>query len=260
MRKPNLLFLSAKLCLGLMVAGTCNATTWDVDGVIDFCDDFACGLAGIASGDTIAGFLKADSSVSGPNSTFTEVDITDYLVSANGFSAGPADSTIDMATITTGPNGELVGGVIMVSGTVDGGVFGMVDVDMAVDIDLGTFSISTAFLGLGEVANGPFMAMLEADGDGLGRIEDNCTDVANADQRDTNADGFGNACDPDLNNDLIVDFGDLPPLLNSFFSQASDANWNPDADLNGDGVVDFGDLPPFQLLFFQPPGPSGVAP
>ena len=84
--------------------------------------------------------------------------------------------------------------------------------------------------------------------------------MANADQRDTNADGYGNVCDPDLNNDLIVDFGDLPPLIDSFFSQTGDPNWNPDADLNGDGVIDFGDLPPFQLLFFQPPGPSGVAP
>lgn len=98
------------------------------------------------------------------------------------------------------------------------------------------------------------------DEDGVPDSTDNCTLVSNADQRDTNGDDFGNACDPDLNNDNVVDFGDLPALQQAFFSQDGDPNWNPDADITGDGVVDFGDLPTVQSLFFQPPGPSGLVP
>lgn len=109
----------------------------------------------------------------------------------------------------------------------------------------------------------------DTDGDGVGENSDNClnapnglSDTASAgpSQNDTNGDGYGNICDPDLNNDNVIDFGDLPLLQQSFFSQNGDPNWNPDADLNGDGVVDFGDLPTFQFLFFLPPGPSGLVP
>ena len=40
----------------------------------------------------------------------------------------------------------------------------------------------------------------DTDGDGVVDTQDNCTLVANADQRDTDADNFGNMCDADLNN------------------------------------------------------------
>ena len=49
----------------------------------------------------------------------------------------------------------------------------------------------------------------DEDDDGIPDAEDNCTEVPNADQRDTNLDGYGNLCDADLNNDDIVNFGDL---------------------------------------------------
>ena len=103
-------------------------------------------------------------------------------------------------------------------------------------------------------------AVADDDEDGVPDDADNCTLVSNASQLDTNGDNFGNACDPDLNNDNIVDFADLPALQQTFFSQDGDPNWNADADTNGDSVVDFGDLSTYQSLFFQPPGPSGLAP
>ena len=78
--------------------------------------------------------------------------------------------------------------------------------------------------------------------------------MPNADQRDTNGDGFGNICDPDLDNDGITNFIDLGTMRSVFFSA------DPDADFNGDGVVNFVDLGIMRSLFFQPPGPSGVAP
>ena len=113
--------------------------------------------------------------------------------------------------------------------------------------------------------------VLDTDADGVPDSVDNCINVPNGPfipdsgghglpQWDTDGDGYGNICDPDFNNDLVVDFGDLPFVQAAFFSSSGDGNWNEDADLNGDDVVDFGDLPTIQSLFFGPPGPSGLAP
>ncbi|MEM6641004.1 MAG: proprotein convertase P-domain-containing protein [Pseudomonadota bacterium] len=94
----------------------------------------------------------------------------------------------------------------------------------------------------------------DTDGDGVADADDNCSAVPNADQRDTNGDGFGNICDADLNNDGVVNFVDLGLLRTSFFSS------NADADFNGDGVVNFVDLGIMRTGFFAPPGPSGTTP
>ena len=69
---------------------------------------------------------------------------------------------------------------------------------------------------------------------------------------DTNGDGFGNICDPDLDDDGTVTFGDLGLIKSVFFS--GDA----DADFNGDGVVNTIDLGVMKNTFFLRPGPSGV--
>ena len=81
---------------------------------------------------------------------------------------------------------------------------------------------------------------------------DNCTTDPNPDQLDANADGYGNACDTDLNDDGTVDFLDLGALESVFFSA------NADADFNGDGTVDFLDLGRMKAQFLGPPGPSGL--
>jgi hypothetical protein len=93
----------------------------------------------------------------------------------------------------------------------------------------------------------------DSDDDGIADNNDNCTQVANADQRDTDADGFGNLCDADLNNDCSINFSDLG-LMKSVFFQFGDL----DADLNGDLNVNFADLGLVKQVFFGPPGPSGV--
>ncbi|MEL7449777.1 MAG: dockerin type I domain-containing protein, partial [Pseudomonadota bacterium] len=89
--------------------------------------------------------------------------------------------------------------------------------------------------------------------DGIVDAADNCTDVANPDQRDTNADGFGNICDADLNSDCQVNFIDLGIMKSVFFSATASA------DLDGDGSVNFADLAIMKQGFFQPPGPSSVS-
>ncbi|MDF1554661.1 MAG: dockerin type I domain-containing protein [Deferrisomatales bacterium] len=98
------------------------------------------------------------------------------------------------------------------------------------------------------------LAPQDADADGVPDAEDNCLVVANADQRDTDGDGFGNRCDPDFNNDGGINFGDLAYLKSVFLSG------DPDADLNGDGGVNFGDLAILKSMFLGTPGPSGLVP
>ena len=83
---------------------------------------------------------------------------------------------------------------------------------------------------------------------------DNCSEVSNPDQADADADGFGNVCDSDFDNNNTTDFADLAFMKSVFFTN------NTEADLNGDGRVDFGDLAILKSRFFTPPGPSCVAP
>jgi hypothetical protein len=101
---------------------------------------------------------------------------------------------------------------------------------------------------IGTITLPPF----DSDSDTVIDLFDNCTEVANVDQRDSDGDGFGNACDADLDNNCSVNFTDLGALKAVFFT--SDAN----ADLNGDGNVNFVDLGIMQSFFFFAPGPSGL--
>jgi hypothetical protein len=93
---------------------------------------------------------------------------------------------------------------------------------------------------------------IDSDADGVPDDADNCVAAANANQRDTDGDGFGNLCDADLNQDCIVNATDLGAFKTVFFS--SDA----DADFDGNGTVNAGDLGILRLGFFLPPGPSGL--
>ena len=96
---------------------------------------------------------------------------------------------------------------------------------------------------------------VDTDNDGISDDADNCTLVPNADQRDTNGDGFGNICDADLDNNGAVNFLDLGILKSVFFSVG-----DQDADFNGDSLVNFLDLGIMKASFFLPPGPSGLVP
>ena len=99
----------------------------------------------------------------------------------------------------------------------------------------------------------------DTDGDGVSDDVDNCTNVLNANQRDTDNDGYGNACDPDFNEDLVVNFSDLATAKQVFFQQGSASTAADNADLDGNGIVNFADLARMKSLFFQPPGRSAYA-
>jgi hypothetical protein len=93
---------------------------------------------------------------------------------------------------------------------------------------------------------------LDTDNDGIRDNVDNCINVPNPDQRDTDGDGYGNMCDGDLNNNGTVNILDLG-LFKARFN-TTDA----DADFNGDGVVNILDLGLFKQMFNKPVGPSGT--
>lgn len=68
----------------------------------------------------------------------------------------------------------------------------------------------------------------DSDGDGIVNSEDNCSEVSNTDQLDTDQDGFGDLCDNDDDDDGILDDEDNCPLTP-----------NPDqVDLDQDGIGD----------------------
>ncbi len=82
--------------------------------------------------------------------------------------------------------------------------------------------------------------------------------VDNDNQRDTNGDGFGNACDADLNNNGLVNVENLGLLRNVFFC-SDDSQECMDADFNGDNMVNVIDLGVMKVTFFDAPGPSCTA-
>ncbi|NND60922.1 MAG: S8 family serine peptidase, partial [Gammaproteobacteria bacterium] len=114
-------------------------------------------------------------------------------------------------------------------------------------------AIETIIVGLGSQSTNACGA--DTDGDGVPDASDNCTLVSNIDQRDTNGDGYGNICDPDLDNNNIVNSFDLTLLRNDFGSGG-----DLDSDLDGNGIVNTFDLTTMRSYFGSPPGPSGLAP
>ena len=81
--------------------------------------------------------------------------------------------------------------------------------------------------------------LLDADGDGILDVDDNCPTVANADQADWNNNGIGDVCD-DTDMDGIMDSDD-----NCIETpNAGQADWNGDGegdacdDSDGDGIMD----------------------
>ena len=95
----------------------------------------------------------------------------------------------------------------------------------------------------------------DQDNDLISDAVDNCIERYNPNQRDSNGDGFGNACDPDLNDDGQINFVDLGLFRQAFFERGNLA-----ADLDSNGIVNVLDLARFREFFFLSPGPSGLNP
>jgi hypothetical protein len=126
--------------------------------------------------------------------------------------------------------------------------FGDLNHDMTLDTDTDGVIDSEEWLrGLNPVVG-------DTDDDTVADGQDNCQRIPNTNQRDTDSDGFGNRCDPDFNNDLVINSADLA----RWKSNLSTAD--PDSDLNGDGSVNALDLSILMNMFQNSPGPSGLSP
>ena len=158
-------------------------------------------------------------------------------------------------------------GIVIVNGVADGatcndGCTFSLDLSPAAS---GTYSLLIYDRGINETGSYEIglQCLLGTCSNAMPVCGDNCIDIANGPlipdpggniQRDTDEDGYGNMCDPDLNNDLIVQAADLALFKPLFFTN------DPDADFDGSGRVNAADLAIMKKMFFLPPGPSCVAP
>lgn len=94
----------------------------------------------------------------------------------------------------------------------------------------------------------------DSDFDQVKQFMDNCANIANTSQCDTDGDGFGNTCDGDLDNTCFSNFNDLSEFKNAFQPPQ-----NLEADHDCSGFVQFADLALFGDLFGTIPGPSALA-
>ena len=114
----------------------------------------------------------------------------------------------------------------------------------------------------------------DSDDDGLADNMDNCPFTVNAGQLDVDADGAGNACDCDFNQDGLCDLGDALRFLNDFCADnptynlapidcvaTQNVSQGPETDMNGDGTVSLEDGPLFDAgLENGGPGPGAATP
>ena len=106
----------------------------------------------------------------------------------------------------------------------------------------------------------------DADSDGVVDTSDNCVTTANGPlagtgacvaQEDGNADGYGNICDTDYNNDGATGLDDVATAL----AGAAVVSTDPNLDPNCDGATGLDDVARTlaDAAVVQTPGPSGLA-
>ena len=205
-------------------------------------------------------FVISDDAVK--SGTANSTDVESIALQLGGFCFALNDNCIDSSaqiafipvnnsSIQFDSMGNISGGVLNGSGFSP--TFNM-QIPIEIDFDQDTISVGHAVLGF---ANAEMQTLaidgVDSDADGLFDVTDNCVMVANADQEDFDADGFGNVCDPDIDNNCAVNFLDYF-LVSKSFNMADD-----ELDLTGDGFVNFNDITIVSGFFGLPPGPSGDA-
>jgi len=97
----------------------------------------------------------------------------------------------------------------------------------------------------------------DTDADGVPDFADNCRLRSNASQCDSDADGFGNRCDGDMNNNNATNAQDTT-LYRQQLGQPSVAPTYNKADINCNGSVNAQDTTLFRSLLGSPPGPGAL--
>jgi hypothetical protein len=99
----------------------------------------------------------------------------------------------------------------------------------------------------------------DSDGDAIGDVCDDCVDLPNELQLDVDADGFGNACDADYDQDEFVGPADWSRFLLQNGMTEADAGFDARLDADGNGAIDFNDAWLAFRDYGGPPGPSGLS-
>jgi len=87
----------------------------------------------------------------------------------------------------------------------------------------------------------------DVDGDSVADDNDNCPQIANTNQDDSDLDTIGDVCDPDDDNDTVIDVADNCQLIANFDQSDFDNDGIGDVcdgDQDGDDVIDEFDLCP----------------
>ena len=107
----------------------------------------------------------------------------------------------------------------------------------------------------------PCLAMtgFDTDGDGIDDGCDNCLLLGNPSQTDVDVDGYGNACDPDYDQNGIVLAPDFVTLSVAFGTVLGGAGYDPTCDHDESGGIFAPDFVTLSVFFGGPPGPSGLA-
>ena len=100
---------------------------------------------------------------------------------------------------------------------------------------------------------GGSIACGDSDLDGVSDAFDNCTQVANGSQCDTDGDGFGSHCDGDFNQNGSVTGPDFSAFAAAFTAGSASADWNCNGSVTGP------DFPIFASAFTSGLGPSAVS-
>jgi hypothetical protein len=94
----------------------------------------------------------------------------------------------------------------------------------------------------------------DSDGDGVNDRWDNCSDVSNVNQDDTDGDDCGNLCDWDYDNTGLVGFIDFAAFSGAYGT--SDLEMDHTEPVTG--PVGFIDFATFSGAYGSTPGPSGT--
>jgi hypothetical protein len=94
----------------------------------------------------------------------------------------------------------------------------------------------------------------DADADGVADSEDNCSDMPNDAQDDTDGDDCGNICDADYTNTGLVGWLDFT----AFSAAYGTTNLDMDHSQPVVGPVGWLDFTAFSAAYGAPPGPSGT--
>ncbi len=194
-----------------------QAGNWFTCSIDLAADETAVGYEGSLTAGTVVATLDRFSQ-------FVSLTTCDYQVAADG-----SLSVYFTDTDSEGTDANLLRGYINDSGEVVMLSFGAGDPDLADDELPNQLGAAWFFLGIEYIGDpdadadsdgltnyeefqSPLPPAMDADGDGVLDVDDNCPFVPNPDQLDTEGDGIGDACDDDDDNDGIPDFMDAYPL------------------------------------------------